>query len=40
LCYNLPEPPSPSERNPEYAAKLRVIAEKVGLPVEYVRGLR
>ncbi len=39
LCYNLPEPPSPSERNTEYAAKLRVVAERAGLPNEYVRGL-
>jgi hypothetical protein len=40
LCYNLPEGPSPAERNPEYAAKLRVVAEKVGLPEEYVRGIQ
>lgn len=39
LCYNLPEPPSPSERNPEYAAKLRAVAGKVGLPAEYVASL-
>lgn len=39
LCYNLPEPPDPSERNPEYSAKLRAVAEKVGLPPEYVRSL-
>jgi hypothetical protein len=40
LCYNLPQPPSSSERNPEYAAKLRAVAEKVGLPREYVAGLQ
>jgi hypothetical protein len=40
LCYNLPEPPAASERNPEYAAKLRVIAEKVGLPSEYVASIQ
>jgi gamma-glutamyl AIG2-like cyclotransferase len=40
LCYNLREPPLPSERNPEYAAKLRAVAEKVGLPREYVDQLR
>jgi hypothetical protein len=40
LCYNLPEPPAASERNPEYAAKLRIVAEKVGLPEEYVRSLQ
>ena len=36
LCYNLPEPPSASERNPEYAAKLRIVAEKVGLAPDYI----
>jgi hypothetical protein len=40
LCYNLPEPPSAAERNPEYASKLRALAEKIGLPGEYVRGLQ
>ena len=40
LCYNLPEPPAVSERNPEYAAKLRVIAEKVGLPPDYVASIQ
>ncbi len=40
LCYNLPEPPSPAERNPEYAARLRVVAQKVGLPPDYVASLR
>jgi len=40
LCYNLREPPLPSERNPDYAAKLRVVAEKVGLPGEYVEQLK
>jgi hypothetical protein len=40
LCYNLPVPPSPTERNPEYVAKLRAIAQKVGLPAEYVASLQ
>ena len=40
LCYNLPQPPSPSERNPEYAAKLRAVAQKVGLPADYVASLQ
>ncbi len=40
LCYNLPEPPAASERNPEYAAKLRVVAEKVGLPPDYIASLQ
>ena len=39
LCYNLPQPPSPTERNPEYAAKLRALAQKIGLPAEYVASL-
>jgi hypothetical protein len=40
LCYNLPEPPSPAERNPQYAAKLRAVAKKVGLPEEYIARLQ
>jgi hypothetical protein len=40
LCYNLPVPPSPAERNPEYAARLRAVAGKVGLPPEYVASLQ
>jgi hypothetical protein len=40
LCYNLPEPPSLTERNPEYASKLRAVAQKVGLPSEYVASLQ
>jgi hypothetical protein len=40
LCYNLREPPLPSERNPDYAAKLRGVAEKAGLPREYVDQLK
>ena len=39
LCYNLPSPPSPTERNPEYASKLRAVAQKLGLPSEYVAKL-
>jgi hypothetical protein len=40
LCYNLPQPPAVSERNPEYATKLRAVAQKVGLPAEYVASLQ
>ena len=40
LCYNLPTPPGPGERNPEYVEKLRSTARKVGLPPEYVASLR
>lgn len=36
LCYNLPQPPSPGERNPEYAARLRSLAARLGLPDDYV----
>jgi hypothetical protein len=40
LCYNLAKPPAASERNPEYAAKLRTLAERVGLPAAYVATLK
>ena|SRR5213593_641162 len=40
LCYNLPQPPAPDERNPEYAAKLRTLAQQVGLPADYVSSIR
>ena len=39
LCYNLPEPPSPEERNPEYAARLRSLAQRVGLPDDYIASI-
>jgi hypothetical protein len=35
LAYVLSEPPVPEERNPEYAAKLRALAERLGFPQEY-----
>ena len=40
LCYNLPEPPPPGERNPEYATRLRALAQTIGLPPEYIESLR
>ena len=40
MSYNLPQPPAASERNPEYAAKLRAVARKVGLPAEYLASIR
>lgn len=40
LCYNLPEPPSPAERNAEYASKLRSLAQRVGLPGDYVASIQ
>ena len=39
LCYNLPKLPPTSERNPDYAAKLRETAQKVGLPPAYVSSI-
>jgi Gamma-glutamyl cyclotransferase, AIG2-like len=39
LCYNLPHPPAPDERNPEYAAKLRALARRIGLPDSYISSL-
>jgi hypothetical protein len=40
LCYNLPEPPASGEGNPEYAAKLRALAQRVGLPGNYVASIQ
>ena len=40
LAYVLPEPPGPAERNPEYATKLRALAERLGLPGDYCRSIR
>jgi Gamma-glutamyl cyclotransferase, AIG2-like len=39
LCYNLPELPSPDEHNSEYAVKLRALAQRIGLPSEYVNSI-
>ena len=39
LCYNLPEPPSSEEHNTEYASKLRLAAQKIGLPAEYIASI-
>lgn len=36
LCFNLPEPPAATERNPQYAERLKTLAEHIGLPMEYV----
>ena len=40
LCFNLVEPPSADERNPEYASKLRALAAKLGFPAEYIASIR
>jgi hypothetical protein len=39
LAYVLSDPPKPEERNPEYAAKLRALAERIGLPGDYVASI-
>lgn len=39
LCFNLPEPPAPNERDPEYALKLRTLAERLQFPAEYVASI-
>jgi hypothetical protein len=38
LCFNLPNAPAPSG-NRDYAIALRAVAQKMGLPDEYVAGL-
>jgi gamma-glutamyl AIG2-like cyclotransferase len=39
LCYNLPDPPAPDEHGAEYAAKLRALAQRIGLPSDYVTSI-
>lgn len=39
LCYNLPTPPEPDERNPDYAAKLRALGARLGLPTSYIESI-
>ena len=40
LCFNLPVSPAIDERNPQYASKLRKLAERIGLPSSYVSSIR
>ncbi|HEX8491973.1 MAG TPA: gamma-glutamylcyclotransferase family protein [Pyrinomonadaceae bacterium] len=40
LCFNLPVPPAPAERNPQYASKLREVASRIGLPQSYVSSIQ
>ena len=39
LCFNLVEPPSVAEHNPEYAARLRTLAAHLELPPDYVSSI-
>jgi hypothetical protein len=38
-CYNLPVPPDASERNPAYAASLRELGKRLGLPRAYLESI-
>jgi hypothetical protein len=40
LCFNLPAPPAPGERNPQYASRLRTLAARLGLPADYVSSIK
>ena len=40
LCFNLPAPPAHGERDPQYAAQLRELAARLGLPPAYVSSIR
>jgi Gamma-glutamyl cyclotransferase, AIG2-like len=40
LSFNLPVPPPVTERNPQYASKLRELAGRIGLPPGYVSSIR
>ena len=39
LTYVLPAPPAPEERNTDYAAKLRALAKRLGLPNDYTNSI-
>jgi len=39
LCFNLPARPAADKKNQEYAAKLRALAQQIGLPSEYVSSI-
>jgi hypothetical protein len=40
LCFNLPTSDEPAKANPEYAEKLRAVADRLGLPAEYTTSIR
>jgi hypothetical protein len=39
LAYVLPEEPGPGDRNPDYAAKLRALAARLGFPADYIESI-
>lgn len=39
LCFNLVQPPSPDERNADYAYRLRELAHRLNLPGHDVEGI-
>ena len=39
LCYNLVEPPALDEENPDYASRLRALAERLDFPADYVASI-
>lgn len=39
ICYNLAEPPAPTERDAEYAARIRRVLRSWGFPKHYVGGI-
>ena len=39
LCFNLVTPPTLREANAQYASELRDLAERLGLPAEYVASI-
>ena len=40
LCFNLVKPPNADEANADYAAKLRELAGRLGLPSDYIKSIR
>jgi gamma-glutamyl AIG2-like cyclotransferase len=40
LCFNLQTPPDAKETNTQYAAKLRELARRLGLPAAYVETIQ
>jgi len=40
LCFNLVTPAAPGEANREYAAELRELARRLGLPPDYIERIR